>query len=64
MRFAFLILIITVICYVLYQSTDAAVRKNAIKKITYHGIRLIALVAALALIMAAAYYLPVSSILI
>lgn len=63
MRVAILLFVITVIGYVLYQNAKPAVRKTAIRKIAYHGIRLLAIIAVIALAMAASFYLAVSSIL-
>lgn len=63
MRVAILLFVITVIGYALYQNAKPAVRKTAIRKIIYHGVRLLAVIAVIALCMAASFYLAVSSIL-
>lgn len=64
MKYLFLILLVTIIVYVSYQSTDTVTRKKAMKKITYHGFRIGAIFVVIAAIAAAAYYLPVSTLTI
>jgi len=63
MKYMFLLMFITVILYGVYHGTDKVTRKKAIKQITYHGFRLGGFLAVIALLAAAAYYLPVSNLI-
>ena len=64
MKVAFLLILITVIGYAIWNMSDVKARKRAAKAITFHGWRIGALLAIIAVLMAAAYYLPASVITI
>lgn len=63
MKHLMLFLILTVSAYATYHLTPAAPRGRALRWITYHGLRLAALLLIVALVAAAAYYLPSSTLL-
>lgn len=62
MKYAFLILVAAIVLYAAYQASDPRTRKTASKLFTYHFVRIGGIVLVLLTLMAAAYYLPVSSL--
>lgn len=63
MKHAFLLLIAAVAGYVGWQVANPVERRHASRFITRHGLRFLALLALLALLLAAAAYLPSSSLI-
>lgn len=63
MKHLLVLLVLLLLGYCVWQASDRPERKSAMKAITYHGFRIGALVLVLLLLVAAAVYLPSSSIL-
>ena len=63
MKHLLFLIIVTVVGYALWSTTDTKERNSAMSAITRHGLRLGALILLLLLLVAAAVYLPASSLL-
>lgn len=63
MRVMFLLVVLAIALYVIYQLLPKQDRKAAMRFLTFHGVRVFGIVVLILIIAAAAYYLPVSQLL-